>query len=171
MFVTTPQFEDPTAQFEDPTAQFLGATDRLYWRAVMLTTPSPWYLLTYDLRRRDGVLTRNSMAIAWKPTLVSTIDRLGPDAIRGLCSIRLAESAQTWTMRSVQTLWLPASAEQETTGPFLFSFVADPLVYNSHYAVVPQDGEGRRLLMSLDASVLPGFERNEPRPTQIRLLT
>lgn len=145
MFATTPQFRDASVQ---P----LGEPGHLYWRAVKLTSGYPWYLLTYDTPTGDGGLMRDSIAIAWETTLVSTINSLGPAAIRGLCSIRMAESAQTWTMRSVQTLWLPASTEEETTGPVLFSFTGDPLVYSSHYVAVPQDGEGRELLLSLDAS-------------------
>lgn len=146
MFATTPQFRDASVQ---P----LGEPGHSYWRAVMLTGVYPWYLLTYDIRIGDGGVLRNSMAIAWESTLVSTIDSLGPAAIRGLCSIRITESDQTWAMRHVQTLWLPASSEEATTGPMLFSFRDDPRVYNSHHVVVPQACENRQCLLSLDASV------------------
>lgn len=146
MFVTHPEFGEPAAQL-------LGDPNHTYWHAVVLTGDSPWYLLTYDSATSDGGSMRNSIAISWEATLGSAVDSLGPDAIRGLCSIRTAGSAQTWTMRQVQTLWLPASSEEATTGPVLFSFVGDPLVYSSHYVVVPQDCRGRVLLLSLDASV------------------
>ena len=146
MFATTPQFRDASLQL-------LGEPGHSYWRAVSLTSASPWYLLTYDTPTGDGGLMRDSIAFAWESTLLSTIDSLGSDAVRGLCSIRIAESGQTWTMRHVQTLWLPARSEEATTGPALFSFSGDPLVYSSHDVAVSEDGEGRQLLLSLDTSV------------------
>ena len=146
MFATKSGFEAP---------KFMGIVDpaRSYWQVVELSTFVPWFLLTYRMSIGDGDSLLQTVAVACEQTLTTVIEELGSAPICGLCLVRPTASNQNWTVQHVQVLWLPAPSEQQRSGPMLFSFNGDPLVYDSHYEVVDTHCQGRRKLLSLGASV------------------
>jgi hypothetical protein len=140
MFVTTPEFEQLVPKG-------LGSPHCRYWRAVPLSSETPWFLLQH--RTLEGESTAiQTVAVAWESTLRQLVETAEPDSV--VCVLCLAPSrsgGHGWSVKRASELWLPSESEVHETGPLLFGTDGEPALYDSYHRAVATVDPRRRLLI------------------------
>ncbi len=143
MFVTTPGLAEwmPESLREDD--------DCHYWRAVMLTTQNPWYLLVY---RVEGSAALRTVAVSWESRLMEVIGHVGPAMVVSVSRVHAGEDGTSWRMEQVDEIWAPASQELGQAGPMLLRVRGEDVLRDCFMSVVKATRPGRRLLLNVAAS-------------------
>lgn len=140
MFVTTPNFEEYMPKG-------LGPTGGRYWSAMLLSTETPWFLVSY---RVDGVMPFTQTAfVAWERTLLSLIEEVGTESV---VSMRCITSPSThegkWTMGEISEIWLPDETNDEETGLLFFRLLGRDGLWDS-FEQSTSTSLGRQLLLRI----------------------
>jgi len=141
MFLTTPGLAEwvPEGLRENE--------DCHYWRAVMLTTQNPWYLLVY---RMEGSAELRTVAVSWESRLMEVIHHVGPAMVVSISRVHAGEDGTAWRTEQVDEIWAPASQELSKAGPMLLRVRGDVL-RDSFMSAVKPTRPGRRLLLNVAA--------------------
>lgn len=140
MFETRPDFEQPVP----PAIAMDGSR---YWRAMVLSSNLPWYLLRYRLRAdEDGSGITQSTAIAWESTLRSALETIDRDSIVDLAILAPNDASGEWTLRRVTEVWLSTPEETQDTGPLLFQLQDAASLLSTHLQPVSSASTPRTLL-------------------------
>jgi hypothetical protein len=145
MFVTLPPFE----QFMP--ASLVGPGQK-HWRAVTLSTESPWFvfvhLAEYGLRK-----VPQTTLVAWESTLLDFL--AGVPAEDCVAIARLAKEDGTrgrWQLQWVEAMWQPAADELEETGHLLLQLEGDPQVRDVSLGPVPARSDRVQLFSAAAAA-------------------
>ena len=143
MFMTTPGL----AEWMPESLRL--AEDIQYWRAVMLTTQNPWFLVVY---RSEGLLHElRTLAVSWESRLLEVIQQVGLEAVLGISRLSAGVDGIHWQADGVDEVWLPASDEIGDTGPMLLKMRGEEHLKDSFMAVVKPTRRGRTLLLRFGA--------------------
>lgn len=148
MFVTTPALEERVPRG-------LGQPGSRYWAAMMLSTDGPWFLVTHYSRTQR---VSQTVAVAWETTLVEMVGSLERGSIVGIGRVSLNRSVGRWIVQDVEELWLPSPQESERSGPLLLRMVGDEHLLNCFLDRVPNEVDGRELLIRVDRGLRPQGE-------------
>lgn len=143
MFVTTPGLAEWVPQ------GLREAEDCHYWRAVMLTTQNPWYLLVY---RVEGSTELRTVAVSWESRLMEVIHHVGANMVVSISRVHAGDDGTAWRTEQVDEVWVPASQELTKVGPMLMRVRGEDVLRDSFMSVVKASRPGRRLLLNVAAS-------------------
>lgn len=142
MFVTRPTFEQRV-----PLG--LGDDSCRYWRAVMLSAESPWFLLSH-ISSEEAHAVVQTVAVAWETTLLALVEAIGSESVVALRYVATSTALKGgWTMRAVAELWTASEAEVDRTGPLLIRFRNETDLLDCFQGKVTGAHEGRKLLVRI----------------------
>jgi hypothetical protein len=133
MFITNPSFQQWVSEY--PESQ--------YWRAVILSTGAPWYLLRHRMSTEEGSFVQ-STAVTCESVLMDIAGQLGPDGVLSLS--RLSSSTGAWALREISEVWVAADDEATRTGPLVLQMKDESFLRDCHDREVGPR-QGRRLLL------------------------
>ena len=137
MFVTNPTFEDVLPRN-------LGEPGHRYWLAVLLSSETPWFLVTFR-QEVAGLELLQTVAVAWETTLVTVVQTLTRGKVISVSRVSPTRKS-TWVMGRVAELWLPAKTEADQTGPLLYRMAEESSLRDAFQNAVEREDSGRRLL-------------------------
>jgi hypothetical protein len=140
MFITTPDL-----QVNVPKG--LARPGSLFWRAALLSTQSPWFLVTYCDPTEQILQT---IVVAWETTLVELVDSVGAAPIVGLCRVATSQLRGSWQIDDIEELWIPSNDEGQGVGPLLLRVRGEAVLRDCLFGVVPPEVSGRTLFVKLD---------------------
>lgn len=131
-------------EFEDQLASMLAGGKRC-WTGAWLTTPAPWFLVTYTSSHQKAPCSE-TMLIAWESILLSLLERLQQRVLWVGRVSQPISAPGTWALEGAAELWAVSETESKKTGPLLFRFQAE--LVDSFGREVNDSREDRRLLFS-----------------------
>lgn len=141
MFITMPDFEMSIPMGLSPPTH-------KHWLAVGVSSPAPFFLLTYRVKVRRGQYRDEMMAIAWEKTLKEVLETPGLFAM-SIYSISRMKGPPL--IQRIEEVWIPSADETVHTGPLLFriegSFSLCDLLSD---AAVPGGPDGRTLIFRMN---------------------
>ena len=140
MFITTPDLKVNVPKE-------LARPGSLFWSAALLSTESPWFLVTY-CDPTDQVM--QTIVVAWETTLVELLDSVGVDPIVGLSRVSTSQLRGSWRIDDIEELWIPSDDECRHVGPLLLRVRGEAVLRDCLFGVVPPEALGRTLFLKLD---------------------
>lgn len=132
MFVTKPEFRHPL-----PSA-LKQSPDCSYWVAMLLSTESQWFLVTFRMGPDKVIQT---LAVCWESELVTVLQGLGCDAVVGLS--RLCSPAEgRWTVQEVEEVWMAPEDDVDSGDSVVLRFRGDARLKNLFMDPVSQSLSG-----------------------------
>jgi hypothetical protein len=145
MFVATEAFRTRLPIPGDEAGQF--------YMAVMLSTESPWFLVTHRGHAEARPRMLQTVAVAWEVTLVAIVQTLGSECVAGVTRMAPArEGTRCWTSTELTELWIPSEEEATDCGPLLFRAAREACVRDSFGIPVESHRRGRELLLRVTSS-------------------
>lgn len=110
MFVTT-------SEFEEHVPEPLRVPDQRFWQAVLLSSETPWFLVT--LRPQfDSVELTQTVAVSWESALLSLVQNATAGAVISVARLNRDPLRDgSWLLSELIEMWAPASGEVRQTGP------------------------------------------------------
>lgn len=140
MFITTPDLKVNVPKE-------LARPGSLFWSAALLSTQSPWFLVTY-CDPAEKIL--QTIVVAWETTLVELVDAVGVAPIVGLCRVATGQLRGSWHIDDIEELWIPSEVEGQNVGPLLLRVRGEAVLRDCLFGVVLPEVLGRTLFLKLD---------------------